>query len=156
LKGTTFAFYRSCTSEQCNSYSLLVEELKKRFTPVQLTVIQTQLFHERRQGAKETVDDYAQSLKKLFRNAYTGVLRGRDDDAVGQIMLANQFVSGLRGDLKSRVVGTEGNLEQLLVKVRFEEAKNRELVASRTTYQSKRHVQEQSVNSAQNLSKSFS
>lgn len=44
-------------------------------------------------------------------------------------MLANQFVSGLRADLKAKVVGTEGSLEQLLVKARFEEAKRRELAA---------------------------
>ena len=44
----------------------------------------------------------------------------------------NQFVSGLQTELKSKVVGTDGNLEQLLVKARFEEAKRRELAANRT------------------------
>ncbi len=42
-------------------------------------------------------------------------------------MLANQFVSGLRPELKSRIVGLEGNLETLLTRARFEEAKLRDL-----------------------------
>ena len=72
--------------------------------------------------------DYAQALRKLFKKAYTGVLRGEPEgDAMGQTVLANQFISGLRTDLKSKVVGTEGNLEQLLLKARFEEAKKRPL-----------------------------
>ena len=45
----------------------------------------------------------------------------------------NQFISGLRADLKVMVVGMEGNLEQLLVKARFEEAKKRELAAIKVT-----------------------
>ena len=44
--------------------------------------------------------------------------------------MANQFISGLQPVLKSKVVGTEGNLEQLLVKACFEEAKIRELPSS--------------------------
>ena len=40
-----------------SDYGLLTLELAKWFTPVQLTAIQTQLFHERRQGSKEMVDD---------------------------------------------------------------------------------------------------
>ena len=42
LRGTARAFYRSCTPAQKNNYNLLVAELKKRFTPVQLTAVQTQ------------------------------------------------------------------------------------------------------------------
>ena len=64
LRGAAYSFYRSCTLEQRSSYSLLTAELKKRFTPVKLTAIQTQLFHDRVQGAKESVDEYAQALRK--------------------------------------------------------------------------------------------
>ena len=46
---------------------------------------------------------------------------------MGQSVLANQFIAGLRSDLKSKVVGVEGSLEQLLLKARSEEAKKREL-----------------------------
>lgn len=97
---------------------------------MQLTAIQTQLFHDRQQGVKESVDDYAQALRKLFKKAYAGVLRGEPEtDSMGRTVLANQFISGLRSELKSKVVGSEGNLEQLLLKARFEEANRRELAA---------------------------
>ena len=49
---------------------------------------------------------------------------------MGQTLLANQFVTGLRPDLKAKVVETEGNLDQLLVKARFEEAKRNELATT--------------------------
>ena len=50
-----------------------------------------------------------------------------------QTVLANQLISGLRPELKAKVVGTEGNLEQLLVKSRFDEAKRKELATVKTT-----------------------
>ena len=37
LRGTAYSFYRSCTAEQRSNYKLLVEQLSKRFTPVELT-----------------------------------------------------------------------------------------------------------------------
>ena len=84
LRGAAYSFYRSCTPEQRSSYTLLVAELQKRFTPVQLTAIQPQLFHDRQQGAKESVDDYAQALRKLFKKAYSTVLRGEPEaDSMG-------------------------------------------------------------------------
>ena len=49
---------------------------------------------------------------------------------MGQSVLANQFISGLQPVLISKVVGTEDNLEQLLVKACFEEAKLHELPGS--------------------------
>ena len=46
---------------------------------------------------------------------------------MGQSVLSNQFVSGLKPELKTKVARMEGNFEQLLlVKVRFEEAKRRD------------------------------
>ena len=57
LRGAAYSFYRSCTPKQWSSYPLLTAELKKRFTPVQLTAIQTQMFHNQVQGAKESVDE---------------------------------------------------------------------------------------------------
>ena len=50
---------------------------------------------------------------------------------MGQTVLTNKFVSGLRPNIKTR--GTDGTFEQLLVKARFEEAKKRELNALRAT-----------------------
>ena len=134
LRGTAYSFHRSCVSEQRSNYTLLVEQLRKRFTPVELTAIQSQRFHDRRQSTKESVDEFAQELKKLFRKAYFSLTKGgTEEEAMGQTVLANQFVSGLRSELKSKVVGFEGNLEQLLVRARFEEAKLRELPSKRLT-----------------------
>lgn len=104
LKGAAYSFYRSCAVEHTLT--------------VQLTAIQTQQFHDRQQGTKETVDEYAQVL---YKKAYSTVLRGgAEAESMGQTVLANQFVAGLRSDLKTKVVGTEGTFEQLLVKARFE------------------------------------
>ena len=48
-------------------------------------------------------------------------------------MLASQFVTGLCPELQSKVVGLEGSMDQLVMKTRFEEAKNKELTPARTT-----------------------
>ena len=64
---------------------------------------------------------------------------------MGQTVLANQFIAGLRPELKAKVVGTEGNLEQLLLKARFEEAKRKELAAIKTNPLPKKPVPSQSV-----------
>ena len=36
-------------------------------------------------------------------------------------MLTNQFVVGLLPDIKAKIVGSEGDFNQLLLKARFEE-----------------------------------
>ena len=101
LRGNAKSFYRSCTPTQKNDYSQLVSAFKKRFTPVKLTALQTQMFHSRKQGATESVDDYAQELRKLHSKAYSTAMSGNADaENVGQIVLVNQFVSGLRSTPK--------------------------------------------------------
>ena len=102
---------------------------------MQLAAVQTQLFHERRQGPRESVDEFAQELRKLFSNAYSRSTRGGPEaEALGEIMLSNQFVVGLRPELKTKMVGMEGGFEELLMKARFEEAKkNREVTAVKTS-----------------------
>ena len=96
LRGAAYSFYRSCSPTQRSSYALLVEELKKRFTPVKLAAVQSQLFHDRQQGPKESVDEFAQDLRKLFAKAYAGVSRGGPEaEKMGQSVLANQFIGGL-------------------------------------------------------------
>ena len=97
---------------------------------MQLTTVQTQLFHERLQGLNESVDQFAQELRKLFRKAYSSsrTSRGRPEaEALGQSLLANQFIVGLKPELKKKMVGVEGSVDELLLKSRFEEAKYREL-----------------------------
>ena len=133
LRGTARSFYRSCTPAQRGNYHLLVAELKKRFTPVQLTAVQTQLFHNRKQGQKETVDDFAQDLRKLHSRAYsTAMYANSEAEKVGQMVLANQFISGLRPELQAKIVGMEGTMDALVLRARFEEAKAKELAAVRT------------------------
>ena len=60
--------------------------------------------------------------------AYSNLARGgQEAEVMDQSVLANQFVVGLRPELKAKVVGSEGNMEQLLMKARFKEAKQKEL-----------------------------
>ena len=122
------SFYRSCTPAQKTDYDQLVCALKKRFTPVKLTALQTQMFHSRKQGAAESVDDYAQELRKLHSKAYSTAMGGNSEaEKVGQIVLLNQFVSGLRPEIQTKVVGVEGSVDEIVTKARFEEAKLKEV-----------------------------
>jgi len=51
---------------QRSNYDAMMEELTKRFVPVQIQAVQSSLFHERKQRPRESVDDYAQDLRRLF------------------------------------------------------------------------------------------
>ena len=127
LKGAAKSFYRSCAPLQRSNYQELVAALKKRFTPVQLTAVQTQLFHSRRQNHGESVDNFAQELRKLYAKAYGSATGANPQaDQVGQIVLVNQFVAGLRPDIQMKVVGVEGGIDELVLKARFEEARIKE------------------------------
>ena len=84
--------------------------------------VQTQLFHDRRQGPQKTVDDFAQDLQRLYSQAYAGVTRGTPEaEKVEQTVLASQFVAGLRPNLQDNIVGM---VDQLVLKARFEEARS--------------------------------
>ena len=127
LKGVAYAFYRSCTATQRASYQQMVELLTDRFTPVQIQSVQSSLFHDRKQ-TNETVDEYAQDVRRLFYQAYPRAQQGtQETEAMGRSVLAYQFVAGLKPNLKSKLAGVEGTFDQLLVKARFEEAKLRDL-----------------------------
>ena len=39
---------------------------------------------------------------------------GPEAEKMGQSVLANQFITGLRPELKGKIVGAEGTLDQLL------------------------------------------
>ena len=101
LRGPAKSFYRSCTPAQRSDYHLLTSKLKTRFTPVQLTALQTQLFHSRHQGQKETVDDFAQELRKLHSKAYSAATCANPEaEKMGQMVPVNQFVCGLCPELQ--------------------------------------------------------
>ena len=95
LRGPAFRFYSSCTPQQRSSYAQLAKVLRKRFTPVRLQSVQSSLFHKRKQRTNppETVDNYAQELRKLFHCAYT--MATQEQDRMGEDVLAYQFVAGL-------------------------------------------------------------
>ena len=128
LKGQAFAFFRTCTPQQRGSYGDLKAQLQKRFTPVRVQAVQSGLFHERKQKTQEMVDAFAQELRRLFYLAYPKAQQGsRETEEMGTTVLVYQFISGLKPEIKSKVAGVEGSLEQLLIKARFEEAKQRDL-----------------------------
>ena len=130
LRGSASRFYRSCTPQQRSSYANLTAALRERFTPVRLQSVQSSKFHERRQRADESVDNYAQDLRKLFHQAYSMAQdAGSGAETMGRSVLAYQFVAGLKDKLKSKLVGQSGSFEELLCKARFEEARLREIAA---------------------------
>ena len=133
LRSTAKSSFGSCSLVQRNNYTQLVAELKKRFTLVQLPAIQTQMYHDRKEGPLETVDDFAQELGKLYAKAYAAVTRGTPEaEQVGQTVLANQFVTGLRPEQQTKGVGMEGGMDRLVLMARFEEAKSKELTAAKS------------------------
>ena len=132
LRGAAARYYRSCTPQQRSSYRELTEALRRRFTPVQIQSVQSSRFHERKQGVRESVDDYAQDLQRLFHRAYARTAHiGGGAEQMGQSVLQYQFIAGLQADLKAKVVGCSGSFEELLSKARFEEARLREMAGDR-------------------------
>ena len=105
LKGVVYAFYHSCTATQRASYQQMVEMLTDRFTPVQIQSVQSSLFHDWKQ-TNETVDEYAQDVRRLFYQAYPRVQQGtQETEAMGRSVLAYQFVAGLKPNFKSKLAG---------------------------------------------------
>ena len=67
------------------------------------------------------------NLRRTCRNCTTWpTSEGPQAERMGETLLVNQFVTGLRADLKRKLIGTEGSLDELVLKARFEEAKTRE------------------------------
>ena len=106
--------------------------LTKRFTPVRIQAVQTSHFHDRKQGERESVDSYAQDLRVLFQKAYPTGQRGSPEaESMGKAVLASHFVAGLVPGIKAKVAGHEGDIDALLAKARFKEAKLRDLTGGR-------------------------
>ena len=75
---------------------------------MKLTAIQTQLFHTRGQGPNESVDDFTQELRQLHSRAYsTAIGASAEAEQMGQIVLVNQFVSGLHAELQAKLMGSQ-------------------------------------------------
>ena len=136
LRSSAYGFYRSCTPHQRSNYQQLIAALSKRFTPVRIQSVQTSWFHEWKQNPMETVDHYAQDLKRLFCRAYTPAQRGSQEaESMTQSVLAYQFVAALQHDIKSKVAGCEGTFEELLTKARFQEARLRDVIQTGKSHQ---------------------
>lgn len=89
------------------------------------------MFHQRKQGTSETVDQYAQELRRLFYQAYPRVNQGSEEaEDFGHSVLTHQFVAGLSPTLRSKVAGSEGILV-IVNESHFEEAKLQDLPPSR-------------------------
>ena len=79
------------------------------------------------------MDTNAQALRVLFRRAYPTAVRGSSEaEGMCESVLTNQFVSGLRAEIKQKIAGMEVDFQELLMKARFEEAKLRDLGESAT------------------------
>ena len=108
LRGPALRFYRICSPQQRANYTLLTSPLKQRLTPVRIQAVQSSRFHERKQGAKESVDSYAQDLLRLFNQAYSSASASGDCDQMRLSVLAYQFVAVLKSELKAKLVGHKG------------------------------------------------
>lgn len=129
LQGQAYSFYRTCPAYQRTSYEALTSALTKRFKPIRIKPVLSGLFHERKQQPKESVEDYAQDLNRLYLRAYPPAERGSEDaERMGQTVLTYQFVAGLKPELRLKVAGNDGTFEQLLMRARLEEAKLRDLL----------------------------
>ena len=105
-----------------------MKALATRFTRVQLPVVQSTLFHERKQKSKEDVDTYAQDIRNLFQKAKT---REQGDGGDGKVSPLTPVCRRLPPDLKVKIAGGVGTFDELLAKARLEEANIRVLPTTR-------------------------
>ena len=125
LRGEAYVFFKSCSAQERSCYEGMSAALVKRFTPVQIQAVQSSLFHEWKQGEE-------QALKVLFHKAYPNTQRGSPEaESMGKAVLASQFSAGLIPEIKAKVAGNEGDLDALLARARFEEAKLRDLAVGK-------------------------
>ena len=103
-------FHHSCSVEQKWSYLLLREALLKRFTAVHIQSVQWTVFHHRSQRPADTVDEYAQELKILFRRVYPKLERTMKEK---MSVLTLRFVAGLRNEIQ-RKMAVERIFDQVL------------------------------------------
>ena len=80
---------------------LQFKAIEERVTPVEIRSVQSSRFHERKQLRNESVDSYAQDLRKLYDKAYSKAQKGsKEAEMMGRSVIACQFVAGLFLHLK--------------------------------------------------------
>ena len=67
MEGPARAFCRDCPGADHRDYASLRTALTKRFTPVRLGAARSGVFQQQRQKPRESVDQYAQELRRLSR-----------------------------------------------------------------------------------------
>jgi len=80
-------------------------------------------FHDHRQKLNETVDVYAQELHTLFLLCIPSSSpgsKGNQRNGSYYVSQFNQFVAGLKQEIKVKVAGIEGSFEKLLSIAKFE------------------------------------
>ena len=108
------------------NYTILVQELKKRFTPEHLQAVQSSLFYDQKQKPNGSVDLYTQELHTLFYRSYPQAQQdAQETEQMARVMLANQFAAGQRQEVKAKVAGP---FEKLFSIAKFEEAKLRDIL----------------------------
>ena len=81
--------------------------------------MQSSRFHERKQSPTESVDNYAQDLRKLYQKVYPSARQGsKEAEAMGRSVLAYQFTARLLPHLKAKIARQEGIFKELLTKTR--------------------------------------
>ena len=73
LCGQVYSFYRTCTTCQSSDYDALKLQFEERSIPMRMQVVHSSSFHQRKQETNETVDQYAQDLRRLFYWVYPKV-----------------------------------------------------------------------------------
>lgn len=68
------------------------------------------------------------------------VLGSQEAEEIGRTVLPSQFVAGLRNKIKIKRAGMEGDMDQLLVRARFEEAKRKDLVNTDKSMRTERRL----------------
>ena len=101
LRGQAYQFLLYMHARAKADYSSLKAQLERRFTPVHIQAVHSNLFHHRKQAEGESVDAYLQELCKLFYKAYPRVCQGNEQaEDLGHSVLGCQFVAGLNSTLR--------------------------------------------------------
>lgn len=84
--------------------------------------MQCSQFQKRKQKPQESVDSYAQDFHRLVHKAYPTAKQGsRETEEMGESVLSNQFVSGFKLELNTKMAEMEGNCLSSLVSRKLRE-----------------------------------
>ena len=110
LRGKLVEIYISLSAEEKASLTTLQRALSDRAGITRDSLTSARAFSERKQGAHESVRDYAIDLKKLFKEAYP------DEDTAKSAVLLQGFLGGFRPEITRQILlkGTPSKPEDAL------------------------------------------